>query len=629
MSVHEAPVVLVTMPFSSLTHPALGPSLLQAALRRQSIECRLLYANLFFAERVGLEAYHSYESLGHLGGELLFAEAAFLEKTPELPRQLGARLPSVVDFRLQASAFVRDTALSIVARAPKIVGCSSTFQQNCASLALLREIKRLAPEIWTVMGGANCEGVMGQTLVANFGWLDYVVSGEADEAFPALCASLLDHAGAFPPERIYGVISRKNLHEPAPRASFSRLDELPLPDYSDYFDTLEQVGFGEHIEPGLMLETSRGCWWGQKHHCTFCGLNGKGMGYRSKSADRVVTEMEHLVERYGVEGLMVADNILDMRHFQTVLPRLNERGWRLFYETKANLKQSHVQALAAAGVRWIQPGIESLSDEVLALMDKGASAHINLQLLRQCREHGIRVFWNFLVGFPGEDPQWTWAMTEFLPSLVHFQPPNGVVWIRYDRFSPYHETPEKYGVRPVAMGEYGYVYPLEADQLADLAYFFVDENGAQREPLRAPVARLRELVDEWRALWQGSAPLLNFIDDGQRLDMLDTRPGRHQSRYFLAGMERDLVLACLTPVRRELLLQRLGEGAEAALNRLIELRVVLEIHGQCLNLALAGDVPSLPSDSEFPGGTIGVASWARRYAGRPKQETVVQAEKSR
>jgi hypothetical protein len=45
---------------------------------------------------------------------------------------------------------------------------------------------------------------------------------------------------------------------------------------------------GERIEPGLLIETSRGCWCGAVSHCTFCGLNGEGMAYRRKSPQRVI-----------------------------------------------------------------------------------------------------------------------------------------------------------------------------------------------------------------------------------------------------------------------------------------------------------------------------------------------------
>src|SRR3954465_271775 len=46
------------------------------------------------------------------------------------------------------------------------------------------------------------------------------------------------------------------------------------------------------LRPLMLIETARGCWWGAKNHCTFCGLNGETMGFRAKSADRVMTEIE-------------------------------------------------------------------------------------------------------------------------------------------------------------------------------------------------------------------------------------------------------------------------------------------------------------------------------------------------
>ena len=69
---------------------------------------------------------------------------------------------------------------------------------------------------------------------------------------------------------------------------------------------------------------------------------------------------------------------------------------------KANLTREQVRLLADAGVRHIQPGIESLSDHVLALMKKGVTGLRNVQLLKWCKEYGIEVDWNILYGFPGE-----------------------------------------------------------------------------------------------------------------------------------------------------------------------------------------------------------------------------------
>ncbi|MGI5451625.1 hypothetical protein ACQEWB_00215 [Streptomyces sp. CA-249302] len=73
-----------------------------------------------------------------------------------------------------------------------------------------------------------------------------------------------------------------------------------------------------------MVEGARGCWWGEKHHCTFCGLNSSFMEYRSKSPDAFYDEVVRQVERHQVLDLYVVDNILDMKYLPTVLPRMHE-----------------------------------------------------------------------------------------------------------------------------------------------------------------------------------------------------------------------------------------------------------------------------------------------------------------
>ena len=104
------------------------------------------------------------------------------------------------------------------------------------------------------------------------------------------------------------------------------MDALPVPDFDDYFDLLARDPALYGATPSLLMETSRGCWWGAKSHCTFCGLNGGAMGFRSKGADRVLAELDALRSRWPLQNVSVVDNILDMKYFGTLLPRLAERG---------------------------------------------------------------------------------------------------------------------------------------------------------------------------------------------------------------------------------------------------------------------------------------------------------------
>ena len=106
---------------------------------------------------------------------------------------------------------------------------------------------------------------------------------------------------------------------------------MPYPDYDDYFRQFTPSSLSSVETPLLPFQTSRGCWWGEKHHCKFCGLNGGTMAFRSKSPERVLAEIHHLRDRYGIDTISVVDNILDMAYFDTLLPlleRKDDRGWR-------------------------------------------------------------------------------------------------------------------------------------------------------------------------------------------------------------------------------------------------------------------------------------------------------------
>ncbi len=600
---------LVQMPFGSVERPSLALGLLKASLHGLAVE--VTYANLAYAERIGLDLYRTVELTRseELVGEWVFSRAAFrAEARPDEPflRSLRARLAPLSStlsrLRADAPEFVREVAARVMGSRPRIVGVSSTFQQHCASLALLRAVKELDPGVVTVIGGANCEASMGRAVVRNFPWVDYAVSGEADELFPRFCQELL----TGPPQPAEGLFHREWDTPAESRATVASLEELPRPDFDDYFRTLDGACFADRIEPGLVVETSRGCWWGAKHHCTFCGLNGGGMGYRSKSAPRVLEELDELSVRYGVKRFQMADNILAMAHLKTLLPELPEKGYSLFYETKANLRRAHVETLARAGVRWIQPGIESLHDAILDLMDKGATALVNVQLLRHAREFGVRLSWNFLSCFPGEDPSWSAEMCEWLPRVFHLQPPSANVRVRYDRFSPYHNRPEKYGLELEPYPNYAHVYPLPAAELRDLAYFFDDADPSGRSMERPEYRRLNGLVGEWRAAWEGLPPLLTLADDGQKVEIYDSRPGAVERFYALEGPLREALLACDTPSS--------GLPPEV-LEELDRRRLVLVQNGKALSLAVPGNVPTLPDLGDYPGGNPAAHSWSRQYQG--------------
>ena len=311
---------------------------------------------------------------------------------------------------------------------PALVGLTSVFQQHVAALAVARRLKARRPSLPVILGGANCDGSMGIETARRFPFLDGVVSGEADLIFAELVERAIQGqplagiAGLITPE---DAASGRTSFALAPRVE--RMDDLPVPTYDGFFADWEAANVAWPISAKVPLETSRGCWWGEKHHCTFCGLNVKSMAFRSKSAARVLDELEAIVARYPNRPVMVVDNILDMRYFQDLLPALAARRLpvTLFFEVKANLRKDQLRLMHDAGIRDIQPGVESLSRPVLDLMRKGVTPLQNIQLLKWCAELGVSTHWNWLWGFPGEPMEEYTRLASVIPMLSHLPPPQG------------------------------------------------------------------------------------------------------------------------------------------------------------------------------------------------------------
>ena len=482
------------------------------------------------------------------------------------------------------------------------------------------------------MGGANCEGVMGQTISRHFDWVDYVFSGESDEIIGDFVDRLLKGESFASHQLPDGVIGRRATDviavsggEPAiPRAYVADMAQVGSPNYDDYFTTLTQMDFADRITPGLLMETSRGCWWGAKRHCTFCGLNGVSMTHRSKAPEVVKEQMQQLSGLYGISRFEVVDNILPTEYVDSLMPQLIEGDYNIFYETKANLRKHQVAKLAEAGVRWIQPGLESIHDGFLRAIKKGTTGIQNISTLKSCRESGVRISWNILSGAPGEQPSWYDEMAELLPWIYHLQPPyKRLIKIRYPRYSPYFNEPEKYGLEFQPIETYRHIYPLDAQGLFNIAYFFQDQNEpSPTDPdvdMNNPFGiagydRIQQQIDEWRNLfWATSTPVvLMMIDHGHYIRILDTRPVATKLAHALEGVAADIYRACLEPVSESRLADKLRQdnpnldqqAYEQALASLIDNKLLMHLSHCYLSLALSGEISAMPFDEDHPGGIV-------------------------
>lgn len=604
-----ARLALVNMPFATAERPSIQCGLLQAVVRRAGHTVDTHYLNLELAAVMGPERYARICNIraDQFVGDWLFTVAAFgyrpdeeryrrdCARLDETMADLGVDFPDLCQLRNERlPRLVEEWSAAVDWGAYDAVGFSSTFEQNVASFALARRIKESHPGVATIMGGANFEGEMGQEYVRVLPWIDYAVTGEAELVLPRLLEAIV--AGA-PAAGLPGVVCRRDgrLVDGGPCERVRDMDELPDPDYDDYFAALSRLGPERVLgaaRPILLFESSRGCWWGQKHHCTFCGLNANGMSYRSKSPERVLAELGRLTRRHDVWRFEAVDNIMDMRYVEQVGGTLAERrhDLGLFYEVKANLSREQLRTLARGGLRLMQPGIESLSTHVLKLMRKGTTRLLNLRLLKWARYYGIGVNWNLLVGFPGETIDDYESQVRLIPSLYHLPPPSQVGRVWLERFSPYFFDPSfpVSNVRP--WRAYRHVYPVEDLDLSKIAYFF-DYDMDDVAPPEAE-AGLRAAVDAWRERWQREPrPMLVYARAPDCLKLFDRREAAGERTWRVEGVDALVYEACVETYHSADRIAASVAGAtdasvRAALDRFCRAGVMAEEDGQYLALAL-------------------------------------------
>ncbi|NBE83099.1 RiPP maturation radical SAM C-methyltransferase [Micromonospora rubida] len=579
-------IVLTAMPWHGLQTASLPVGILKACADRcrRPHEVVEHYANLGWADLLDEEsdgaitpddyAYIANVGVWHSIGEWVFASALYEDpswRTDEFLAYLADRRidpGKALVMRPYADKFIDMTVDHLLGLDPDLVGFTTTFSQNTASLAVARRLKRRRPSLPVVIGGGNCEGPMGPAMSEHFPYLDYVVSGEGENAFVAL-VDALDEGGDL--AKVPGLIWRTadGNQRRNPPASMIPMTRVPRPDYDGWQSAFAASRAARTVTPELTLEAARGCWWGEKHHCTFCGLNGTTMVFRAKPASDFLADLTDMVARHRILDVVMVDNIMSNDYFRELLPVLRDRDWdvTIRYEVKANLRADQLAALADAGVRHIQPGIESLSSHVLTLMEKGVHATQNIQVLRDADDFGLTVDWNMLYGFPGESDEDYQVVLWQLPALVHLQPPAGMTRILLERFSPYFERPELGFVTRRPARQYRHVYALAPEQLYDLAYQFEGDRKGLTGDLEK---ELRLAVRAWGESSGTSSLVQSTTEHGLLIE--DRRHGWPQGTYPVSDPLAVIALQSLrTPRSEASLLARLTvRGGESAARRAVD-----------------------------------------------------------
>lgn len=585
------------MPWAIFNRPSIQLSTLKGYLQQQedTITVTAFHPCLEAAKIIGTETYRLL-SEKCWAGEALYCSLLFPGQRDAagevFRRNLGHKsvraLPDFDRLAGQLDSQLDDWLARLALADCDLVGFSVCFSQLPATLLAARRLKQLRPRLPIVLGGSTCAPAIASSLLTAFPEIDFVIAGEGEVPLLSLCRYL---AGTSP-EPGPRVLARSRPASAEPSSlehsgQIADIDSLPVPDYADYFAELRRTGL--NFIPALPVEFSRGCWW---NRCAFCNLNLQWHGFRRKSSERMLREVEQLCQKYRCLDFCFTDNSLppaEADRFFAATAKL-ELDLSFFGEIRTVKKAETFARYRRGGLRSVQIGIEAFADSLLLKMNKGTTVMDNVAAMKYCLEAGIRLDGNLILEFPSSTAEEVAETLQVLDFVLPFRPLSAAAFF-LGHGSPAWQRPGDFGItsrRPHPWNRR--LYPPEI--LAQLTMLIDAGKGGQgrQHRLWRPVrAKMREWA-EFHRQRTDQGPALSYRDGGEFIIIRQERPGQPVLHHRLHGLSRRLYLACATPVARKTLLKKsksvTGQQLDAFLGDLEQKRLLFRHNDLCLALAV-------------------------------------------
>ncbi len=554
-------LLLIAPPWQLFNRPSIQLGALKAFMQARvpGLEVRACHPYLGFAYRLGFTDYHTICQSGWaseaVGAAILRGQnysacrEIFCRALSE--RGMGSTsqgLPALFDRSCEIlKDHLAEFAAGLDLQETGLVGITACLNQFSAALVTARLIREKSPQITIAAGGTSCSGTIAPSILHNYPFLDYIISGEGELPLLSLWNYLnngaKDSAGELPAaisSRDYLSIACENDISTGREQmrQIKPLDELPVPDFDDYFRELSKLPAAARFHPVLPVEASRGCWWGR---CNFCNLNLQWRGYRAKSIRRTVDEIDTLSRRYRCIDFAFMDNVLPRREAAGIFQGLSahRRDYRFFAELRAVHSRKEYQTMAAGGLDTLQVGIEALSDGLLKRLGKGSSVMANIAAMRHAFETGVRLDGNLIVHFPGSTDAEAEETLKMLDFVWPFRPLRTVsFWLGHG--SPAEDGRKTFGIMRIK--PHPWWKQMFGDTRSLVLSYAGDRMKQQRRwrPVEKKVSDMRHRRQE-----QGLEKiLLGFRDGREFISIQQILPDGTRRMHRLNGLSRKIYLYC-------------------------------------------------------------------------------------
>ncbi len=342
--------------------------------------------------------------------------AAVLEKEQHIIQIIDSPLEGyeqeigLEDGRYRYGLTVEEIIERIALFSPEIIGISCSFSTMHDTIEEISDaIKQFNSKIKICVGGAHPTAVPEEVLSMDS--VDFIVMGEGEYRFRELLSTISANGNLKDIDGLGYKINNQTVLNPS--VDFiANLDELPFParhliDMEKYFRINRPQGGTVTSSRATTIITSRGC----PAKCIFCSIHGIwGKKFRAHSAEYVIGEIEHLVQKYKVEELVFEDDNLtfDTKRADKIFSMMIEKKFNLFWKTPNGvavwrLTEELLSKMKESGCYHVCFAIESGNDHVLhKIIHKPTNLAKVKNLVKAAKKSGILVEAFFVMGFPGE-----------------------------------------------------------------------------------------------------------------------------------------------------------------------------------------------------------------------------------
>lgn len=277
---------------------------------------------------------------------------------------------------------------------PDVVCVSSTTANFNEAKRFINFCKINIPDIHIILGGVHIS-LMPNDLPRNV----IGVIGEGERTVMKLLKSISHYT-------VDGTCYKMNkcIQITSPRQPIKDIDQIPIPDRSIlnqeyYFSQSQIIPFHSGIS-GHML-TSRGC----PYNCAFCSTKAFWGNPRMFSVDRVIDEINDLIDNYHVEIIHIFDDLflLNKNRFFEIVDRIETEGINQKVKFMCLIRSDQLNdeimlALKRMNVVCVGIGMESGSDRILQYLKQSTvSVKDNQHAIDLCKKHEIACMGSFMV----------------------------------------------------------------------------------------------------------------------------------------------------------------------------------------------------------------------------------------